>query len=282
MVKKTVLRHPRTSAVALGAVVGAAALALTLTAPAGAAKAEEQTPKRKPTVVLVHGAFVDGSTWNGVIERLQRDGYPVVAAANPLRGLANDADALRSLLGSIDGPIVLASHSYGGSVISEAAAGNPQVRALVYIAAFALEKGESVTELNSRFPGADLGSALNPVPFALPGGGTGIDLYIKPDKFHDVFAADVPTSLTNLAAAAQRPVAASVFDDEPSEAAWTTIPSWDLITTEDKAITPEAQRFMAERAHAHTVEVKASHAVTASQPDVVTRLIEQAARSTAR
>ncbi|MGW9027901.1 alpha/beta fold hydrolase [Streptomyces sp. NPDC055722] len=278
---KAVFRPTRKHAAALGAVAGVAALTLTVTAPANAAKAEHRL-ETKPTVVLVHGAFVDGSSWNGVIERLQHDGYPVVAPANPLRGLTSDADYLKSFLKSVKGPVVLVGHSYGGSVISQAAAGDPDVKALVYIAAFAQDKGETVAELNSKFPATELGSALNAVPFPLTGGGTGTDLYVKADKFHDVIAADVPTSVTDLAAATQRPVAASVFDEKPTEAAWKTIPSWDLITTQDKAINLDEQRFMAKRAHAHTIEIDSSHAVPVSHPGAVTRLIEQAAQATVR
>ncbi|MFE5375469.1 alpha/beta fold hydrolase [Streptomyces mirabilis] len=277
---KTVFRSTRKPAAALGAVAGAAALTLAVTAPANAAKAEHWSSEAKPTVVLVHGAFVDGSSWNGVIKRLQHHGYPVVAPANPLRGLASDADYLKSYLDSVKGPIVLVGHSYGGSVISQAAAGDPDVKALVYIAAFAQDKGESVNELGSKFPATELGTALNAVPFPLTGGGTGTDLYVKADKFHDVIAPDVPTSVTDLAAAAQRPVSASVFDDKPTEAAWKTIPSWDLITTQDHAIAPAEQRFMAERAHAHTIEIDSSHAAPVSHPDAVTRIIERAAHTT--
>ncbi|MFJ3309497.1 alpha/beta fold hydrolase [Streptomyces sp. NPDC086549] len=266
----------------MGAAAAVAALTLAVTGPADAVQAEHRPTRTKPTVVLVHGAFVDASSWNGVITRLQHAGYPVVAPANPLRGLAGDADYLRSFLDSVKGPVVLVGHSYGGSVISQAAAGDPDVKALVYIAAFAPEKGETPGELGEKFPGAELSSALDAVPFPLPGGGTGTDLYVKADKFHDVIAADVPKSLTDLAAATQRPVAASVFGEKPTEAGWKAIPSWDLITTQDKAILPDEQRFMAKRAHAHTVEVKSSHAVPVSHPGAVTRLIEQAARATVR
>ncbi|GAA3794530.1 alpha/beta fold hydrolase [Streptomyces chiangmaiensis] len=234
-------------------------------------------PENKSTVVLVHGAFADSSSWNGVIERLQHDGYPVVAPANPLRGLASDADYLSSFLKSVDGPIVLVGHSYGGAVISQAAAGNPEIKALVYIAAFIPEEGESALGLSNKFPGSTLGPTLNPVPFPLPGGGSGTDLYIKADKFHDQFAADVPTPVTDLMAATQRPVAASALEEKATQAAWKTIPSFSLIATDDYNIPPAAQRFMAERARAHTAEVKASHAVSVSQPGAVTRLIEQAA-----
>ncbi|MEU2423486.1 alpha/beta hydrolase [Streptomyces sp. NPDC007851] len=235
----------------------------------------------KPTIVLVHGAFADGSSWNGVITRLKQAGYPVIAPANPLRGLASDAEYIHSVLKSVHGPVVLVGHSYGGAVISEAAAGDAQVKALVYVAAFAPAEGESSLELSNKFPGSTLGSALKNVPFPLPGGGTGTDQYIKADKFHDQFAADVPRSVTDLMAATQRPVAASALQEKATKAAWKTIPSWTLITTEDRNIPPASQWFMARRAHAHTVEVKASHAVAVSQPGAVTRLIEQASRTTA-
>ncbi|MEV7238712.1 alpha/beta hydrolase [Streptomyces sp. NPDC051020] len=281
MIAKTLARHPRKSAAVLVAAAGAAALALSVTAPT-AHGATAGDPSQKPTVVLVHGAFVDASSWNSVIKRLQRDGYPVLAPANPLRGLASDATYINSVLKNVKGPVVLVGHSYGGSVISQAAAGDPDVKALVYIAAFAQDKGETVTALNSKFPATNLGAALNPVPYPLPGGGTGTDLYVKADKFHEVFAADAPTSLTDLAAVTQRPVSASVFDEKPTEAAWKTIPSWDLITTQDHAINPDEQRYMAQRAHAHTTEINSSHAAPLTHPGAVTRVVEQAAHTTTR
>ncbi|MET8219163.1 alpha/beta fold hydrolase [Streptomyces hirsutus] len=258
------------------------AVAALCTVPAAPASADGGAGGAKPTVVLVHGAFADGSSWNGVIKRLQRAGYPVVAPANPLRGLASDAEYIQSVLKSVQGPVVLVGHSYGGSVISEAAVGDAQVKALVYIAAFAPAAGESSLELSNKFPGSTLGPTLNNVPFPLPGGGTGTDQYIKAEKFHDQFAADVPRSVTDLMAATQRPVAASALKEKATRAAWKTLPTWTLITTEDRNIPPTAQRFMARRAHAHTVEVDASHAVSVSQPGAVTRLIELAAQATAR
>ncbi|WP_329323454.1 MULTISPECIES: alpha/beta fold hydrolase [unclassified Streptomyces] len=278
---KTAIRPTRRRVAVLGAVAGVAALTLTAaTGSASAAKAEHGPSHPKPTVVLVHGAFADSSSWNGVIERLRHEGYPVIAPANPLRGLAGDAAYIHSVLKSVSGPVVLVGHSYGGAVISEAAVDSPQVKALVYIAAFAPEKGESALELSNKFPGSTLGTALNPVSFPLPGGGTGTDLYIKTDMFHHQFAADVPKRVTDLMAATQRPVAASALDEKATTPAWKTIPSWDLVTTQDLNIPPAAQRFMAERAHAHTIEIKASHAVSVSHPGAVTRLIEQAARTT--
>ncbi|MGV9350557.1 alpha/beta fold hydrolase [Streptomyces spiralis] len=235
------------------------------------------TSENKTTVVLVHGAFADASSWNRVIEQLQHEGFPVMAPANPLRGLAFDADYLSDFLDSVDGPIVLVGHSYGGAVISQAAADNPKVKALVYIAAFTPEAGESALELSGKFPGSTLGPNLASVST-----GTETDLYIKADKFHDQFAADVPTPVTDLMAATQRPITASALEEKATTAAWKTIPSWSLIATEDYNIPPAAQRFMAERAQAHTTEVRASHAVAVSQPAAVAHIIEQAARAAAR
>jgi pimeloyl-ACP methyl ester carboxylesterase len=268
----------------VGALASLAALSLAFTGSANATGSEHHAgaSKPKPTVVLVHGAFADASSWNGVVTKLQHDGYPVIAPANPLRGVASDATYLESILKSIKGPLILAGHSYGGSVISEAAVDNPQVKALVYIAAFLPDKGESASELSSKFPGSTLGETLNPVPFPLPDGSTGTDLYIQQDKFHHQFAADLPAGTAAVLAATQRPVAASGLDEKATEAAWKTIPSWDLIDTQDLNIPPAAQRFMAQRAHAHTVEVKASHLVPVSQPGAVTHIIEQAAHSTTR
>lgn len=234
----------------------------------------------KPTVVLEHGAFADASSWNGVIERLEHEGYPVIAAANPLRGPAQDAAALRTVIDHTHGPVVLVGHSYGGSVISEAAVGEPRVKALVYVAAFLPAPGESALELTNKFPGSTLPQTLDPVPFTLPDGSTGTDLYIKQDAFPHQFAADVPKNTAALMAATQRPIAQSALEEKATVAAWQTIPSWDVITTEDLNIPPAAQRFMAERAHAHVTEVPASHSVAVSHPGTVAQVIEQAARTT--
>ncbi|MFD8075449.1 alpha/beta fold hydrolase [Streptomyces sp. NPDC059718] len=235
-----------------------------------------------PTVVLVHGAFADSSSWNGVIEHLRQAGFPVLAPANPLRGLAGDAAYVASVVKSVEGPVVLAGHSYGGAVISQAADGDPKVKALVYVAAFIPEKGESALELSNAYPGSTLGRNLHAVPFPLADGGTRTDLYIKTDSFHDQFAADVPQSVTDLMAATQRPVAAAALEETATAAAWRSIPSWSLVATADRNIPPAAQRFMSERAKAHTVELDASHAVPVSQPEAVARIIRQAAESATR
>ncbi|MEV1078730.1 alpha/beta hydrolase [Streptomyces sp. NPDC050211] len=262
----------------MATVAVAAGLLAASVGPASAGKATS-SQHRKPTVVLVHGAFADSTSWNDVVKKLKRDGYPVVAAANPLRGLSSDAAYLKDLLASIDGPVVLAGHSYGGAVISNAAHGAGNVKALVYIAAFIPEKGESAVELSGKFPGSTLGETLHPVPVSLPDGSQGTDLYIEQSKFHDQFAADVPKAITDLMAVTQRPVTSTALEEGASEPAWKTIPSWVLVATEDLNIPPQAQRFMAERAKARTVEVRASHAVSVSRPNDVADIIEKAART---
>ncbi|MEU1429666.1 alpha/beta hydrolase [Nocardia sp. NPDC005746] len=229
-----------------------------------------------PTVVLVHGAFADSSSWNGVIETLAAEGIPVLAAANPLRGLTSDADYIASVVDSVDGPVVLAGHSYGGSVISVAAQGKSQVTALVYVAAFIPEIGESALELTGKFPGSTLGPTTRPATYRRADGSEATELYIRREEFPQQFAADVPTAATM--AVIQRPVAVAALEEPAAAAAWRTIPAFAVLTTADKNIPVEAQRFMAERAGAHTTEVDASHAVTVSRPDAVADLILRAVR----
>ncbi|MBU3868176.1 alpha/beta hydrolase [Streptomyces sp. 4503] len=265
------------AAVTAGVALGAFALTGTANADADQSAGKGQA---KPTIVLEHGAFADGSSWNGVIARLRADGYPVIAAANPLRGPHNDATALRSILDHVKGPKILVGHSYGGSVISEAAANDPQVKALVYVAAFLPAPGETALELTNKYAGSTLPDALDPVPFTAADGTKGTDLYIQQDKFRHQFAADVPRNEAALAAVTQRPIAQAALEEKATVAAWKTIPSWDIVTTQDLNIPAAAQRFMAERAHAHTTEVAASHSVAVSHPGVVTRVIEQASRAT--
>ena len=263
-------------ALSLTSAVAAASLS------AGCTGAAAESPDRRdhPTVVLVHGAFADSSSWNGVIKALEADGYPIIAAANPLRGLTSDAAYVRSVVDSVAGPVVLAGHSYGGTVISEAADRSPNVKALVYVASFLLDVGESTGQLAAKFPGAELGPALDAVPYPLPEGGTADELYIKQDQFAKVFAADVPTEAATLMAATQRPIAAAALADPATKAAWKTIPSWNMVTTKDLAIPAESMRFMGDRARSHTVEIDASHAVTVSRPEAVADLIDQAADAT--
>ena len=238
------------------------------------------TATDRPTVVLVHGAFAESASWNGVIAELRARGYTVLAIANPLRGLQHDAAYLRSVIDSIPGPVAIAAHSYGGSVMTEAAENAGNVAALVYIASFNLDVGESTAELAAKFPGGQLGPALNPVPFALADGTAGTDLYIRQERFREVFAADVDPDTAALMAATQRPIAATALEDRATNAAWRSIPSWTLITTQDLAIPADSMRFMAERAGSSTVEIDASHAVTVSEPRRVADLIDNAARTT--
>lgn len=234
----------------------------------------------KPTVVLVHGAFADASSWNAVIARLHAKGYPVIAAPNELRSVKTDAAEISSLVKSIPGPVVLVGHSYGGSVISQAADGLSNVKALVYVAAFAPEVGESAAQLAGQFPGSTLGPALAP-PVALADGGK--DLYIQQDKFRAQFAADVPADQARLMAAGQRPITDAALHEASTTAAWKRIPGWFVYGSADLNIPPAAQAFMAKRAHAKKVEeIKgASHVVMVSHPDAVAAMIVEAASATA-
>lgn len=267
------------AAAAVGAAAALGAVAFTGVANAATGgSAAERAPK--PTVVLEHGAFADASSWDGVIKNLRHDGYPVVAAANPLRSPAADAASLRALLNHIKGPVILVGHSYGGSVISEAAVGDPNVKALVYVAAFLPAPGETALQLTNQFPGSTLPSALDPVTVTNPDGTTGTDLYIQQDKFRHQFAADVKADQAELMAETQRPIAQAALEEKATGAAWETVPSWDVVTTQDLNIPAAAQEFMAARAHAHVTEVAASHSVAVSHPDVVADVIEQAARAT--
>jgi len=242
-------------------------------APAGA--------QPKPTVVLVHGAFADASGWSKVIARLQRRGYSVFAPANPLRGVAGDAAYLRSVLSQIEGPIVLVGHSYGGFVMTNAATGNPNVKALVYIAAFAPAAGETVQALTSRAPGSLLGpDTLTIRTFPTPDGQVAPEGYITPGAFRKVFAADLPKTQTDVMAASQRPAALATLNEPSGPPAWATIPSWYLVAGADRTIGTANLRFMAQRIHATTVEAKrASHVVMMSQPRTTTKLILAAARA---
>jgi pimeloyl-ACP methyl ester carboxylesterase len=238
--------------------------------------AHAATPSSKPTVVLVHGAFAESASWNGVAARLLARGYPVVAVANPLRGVQSDAKYVTAVLDAIPGPVVLVGHSYGGSVITNVAPARGNVKALVYVAGFAADLGESAATLADKFPGSTLGPTLAP-PVALPDGGK--DLYIQQSKFHAQFAADLPLAQAELMAAAQRPVTEAALNEPSGAPAWKVIPSWFVYGNRDKNIPPALQPFMAQRAGAkRIVEVKgASHVVMTSHPDTVAKLIEEAA-----
>jgi pimeloyl-ACP methyl ester carboxylesterase len=248
-------------------IVGAAA-----TLPASAAPAAAT----KPTVILVHGAFADSGSWNGVAARLRADGYTVIGAANPLRSVKGDAESVANIVKSVPGPVVLVGHSYGGSVISAAANGNPNVKSLVYVAAFAPETGETALELSGRYPGSTLGAALAK-PVVLADGGK--DFYIQQDKFHQQFAADVPKAQAALMAVGQRPIAEAALTEKSGDPAWKKLPSYFIYGSADKNIPAAALGFMAERANSRkTVVVPgASHVVMTSHPAAVAALIETAA-----
>ncbi|MFD8258997.1 alpha/beta fold hydrolase [Streptomyces griseoluteus] len=232
----------------------------------------------KPTIVLVHGAFADASSWNGVVGPLQRKGYKVIAAANPLRGIPQDSTYVASLLKSIKGPVILAGHSYGGEVISQAAAGNNNVKALVYINAIMPDVGESSNSLSAKFPASPLTKALNQVPFRNGDGTSGTDLYVQTDKLRQVFAQDLPVAQTDLLGATQRPIALSAFADKLTAAAWHDKPVYVLVGKQDRSIDPGLERYEAKRAKARkTVEINSSHVSLISHPQVVKDLILNAA-----
>src|SRR6476620_871366 len=273
------------STVKLAAIVTAVfATALAVVALAGGSiAAPARTTQAKPTIVLVNGAWANNASWSRVIRRLQHDGYTVVAPPNPLESLNRDAQTIADLLQTIHGPIVLVGHSYGGMVISNAATGNPHVKALVYINAFIPQQGESALGLDSSQPGSVLGAGppntvfdFVPFPGAAPGDAL---LYVKPSVFLQGFANDLPANRGAVLEATQGPAVFSALTPPSGPPAWKTIPSWDLVGTIDNAIPSSIQLFMANRAHAHITEVKAGHLSMISQPDAVTKVILEAARS---
>jgi pimeloyl-ACP methyl ester carboxylesterase len=227
----------------------------------------------KPTIVLVHGAFAESSSWNAVIELLLAQDHHVVAVANPLRSLAGDAAYVADVLRSIEGPIVLVGHSYGGMVITQAAVGIEAVQALVYVAAFTPDQGESAFDLSARFPGSTLGDALTAYPVSTGGN----ELAIRQDVFHQQFAADVPAAQAALMASTQRPVTqAALTDPLPTGTpAWKGCPSWFILGTDDLNIPAELVRFFADRSGSRgTTEVAGgSHAISVSNPGAVAATI---------
>lgn len=227
----------------------------------------------KPTIVLVHGAFTDASGWEHVIPILQHDGYNVVAVQNNMTSFEDDVATTKRLIDAQKGPVVVVGHSYGGAVVTTAAVGNSNIKALVYIAAFAPDQGEVIGPLTERYP-SKLNTALVP--------DTAGFLFVDRAKFNETIAKDVPERETEVMAATQRPVAASVFDHKFSEPAWKSIPSWYMITTEDNAINPELERITAKKIGATTVEVKSSHVPFISHPKQVADLIERAATATTK
>jgi pimeloyl-ACP methyl ester carboxylesterase len=231
----------------------------------------------KPTIVLVHGAFAESASWNNVIDLLAGAGHPVIAAANPLRGLITDATSIGDLLRTIDGPVVLVAHSYGGAVISNVPADAGEITGLVYVNGFAPDPGESCFSLAGLFPGSTLGEdTLRPVPCS---DGT-TDLYIIQDRYHDLFCPDVPAPQAARMAATQRPATQeALFAPSGERPLWRELPSWFVVGEEDRIIPAELQRFMAERAGARRMlEIPgASHALSVSQPQATVDLILEAA-----
>lgn len=259
------------------AILLSAAGMLSLSISAASAAAPGST---KPTIILVHGALADSSSWNGVISKLRADRYTVIAAADPLRNLESDSDYVRAIVKSVKGPVVLVGHSYGGSIITNAATGADNVEALVYVSAYAPEAGESAFDLTGKFPGSNLPDALAP-PIAVADGAH--DLYVQQDKFRAVFAADVPEQQVKIMAVTQRPVTDVALKGASGAPAWKNVPTWFVHGSADKVIPPAAHDFMAQRAGARDsiVVEGASHVVMISHPSVVADLIEKAAAAAA-
>lgn len=224
----------------------------------------------KPAIILVHGSWADGTSWQHVIPLLLQGGYSVTAVQNPLISLPEDIAITKRVIDAQPGPVVAVGHSYGGAVITGAAVGNPQVKALVYIAGWALSPGDSISQLVGKYP--------SPLVTAMAPDAAGF-LYIDREKFHEVFAHDVSPVEAQVMAVTQKPAASITFEQSVESAAWETIPSWYLLAQEDRAITPELQRFMANRIGAKTTEIQASHVPYISRPREVANLIIEAATS---
>jgi pimeloyl-ACP methyl ester carboxylesterase len=253
-------------------------------ASASSSVASQHASGRLPTVVLEHGAWANSASWNGVVRRLQRAGYKVDVPPNPLQGLAFDPAFLADFLHTISGPIVLVGHSYGGAVITNAATGDKQVKALVYVDAFAPDKGQTIGQLVTAVPGscvvaADPTTIFNLAPF--PGAPAGVfDAYVKQGLFPACFANGLPASQARVLAATQEPLSTIALSQQSGVPAWKTIPSWAVIGTADRVIPPAEQLAMARHARAHITKVRAPHLSMISNPGVVTRVIVEAARAT--
>jgi pimeloyl-ACP methyl ester carboxylesterase len=275
-------KHAVAWAAGIAAVVAVAALfASSSSALAGSAKSKDEAAK--PTIVLVHGAWANRSSWDRVTMRLEKDGYTVDVPANPLRSLSGDSAYLASYLGSINGPIVLVGHSYGGAVITNAATGNANVKALVYVDAYLPDQGQSLVDLTgpgSCFYVPDLGQVFNFVP--IPGAPSDdLDVYVKPDLFPGCFANGLPPKEGAALAAAQRPITTYALNEQSGVPAWRTIPSWAVVGLADHVIPPASQIVMANNAGAQITEIDdAPHLSMISNPETVTHVIERAANAT--
>jgi pimeloyl-ACP methyl ester carboxylesterase len=237
----------------------------------------EQRDASHTTIVLVHGAFADASGFRGVIRELKLDGHTVVAIPNPLRGLGSDAESIATRVKAIDGPVVLVGHSYAGGPMGQAAAELSNVRALVFLAGIGLDVGESVAGVQAPFPPPLVVTTSYLTDYDAPGAAGGPELYIQPDQFHETFCADAPTDVAEVMAVTQRPLAAAALQEQATAAGWKTIPSWYLISAQDNGISPEAQKFMAERMNATTETINGSHAAFIAQPRKVAQFIQKAA-----
>ncbi len=235
----------------------------------------QATPTSPLTVVLVHGAFADSSSWAAVIERLQASGVPVVAAANPLRGISADSAYVASVFDQIPGPVLAVAHSYGGAVITNAAARSKNVVGLVFVAAFAPDEGEKLIDITTASKDSVLGSALVPRQYPT-GSGTGTEFLIDPAKARDAFAADLSDAQAALIGTIQRPVADVAFGEPSGSPAWNTLPSWAVVATKDRAAGTDVVRAHAERAGAEITEVDGSHVIMISKPEVVVDVIQSA------
>jgi pimeloyl-ACP methyl ester carboxylesterase len=268
-----------------GALAAAAAALLALTAPAGVAHASAGTAAAsgpKPSIVLVHGAWADSSSWDAVVSRLQHDGYTVYVPPNPLLGLSYDPSYLRDFLNTISGPIILVGHSYGGAVITNAATGDSQVKALVYVDAFAPAQGQTIGQLVSAYPGSCVLPSANTTAQPYPGAPAGAaDVYIKQSVFPSCMANGLPAAEAAMLAATQRPLTSIALTQTSGVPAWQTIPSWAVIGTADHAIPPAELLAMAEQAHAHiTMAPGAPHLSMIYDPGLVTSVILSAVRAT--
>jgi pimeloyl-ACP methyl ester carboxylesterase len=229
-----------------------------------------------PTVVLVHGAFADASGFAGIIRELESAGLTVVAPPNPLRSVASDAATVGAVAGAIEGPVVLVGHSYGGAVITQASAGLGNVTALVYLAAFGLEVGESCASVQQPFPPPLLASTNVPTPYPAVGAAGGPDLYVGKERFRETFCADVPVDMADVMFATQRPLSAAALTENATAAGWKTKPSWFLVSEHDNAISPDAERFMAKRMGATTESIDGSHTAFIARPVLVASFIKKA------
>lgn len=234
------------------------------------------TSSQTPTVVFVHGAFADASGFGAVIRELSSAGHTVLAPPNPCRGVASDAESIAAFVTAIDGPVVLVGHSYGGAVITQASPRLDNVTALVYIAAFGIDEGESCASVQEPFPPSLLASTYFPTSFDATGAAGGPDLYIDKQRFRETFAADVPVDVAEIMAATQRPLSAAAYTEKATAAGWKTKPSWFLVSEHDNAIPPQAEKFMAERMGATTKVIDGSHTAFIAQPVVAASFIAQA------